>query len=120
MKGIEIMITLKSKLIAVGVVLGALTAPLAASAHPYYYHHSVNGRWNHQEYRIERGIRTGQLTPWETARIERREAELRRQEAIDRARHHGHLTYAEQRRLEREENRLSHEIYHEKHDHDRY
>jgi len=120
MKGIEIMTTLKSKFIAASVVLGALAAPLAASADPYYNHHSVNGRWNHQQYRIDNGIRSGELSPWETARIERREAELRRQEAIDRARHGGHLTYAERRRLEREENNLSHYIYREKHDHDRF
>lgn len=105
------MTTIKTKIIAVSVVLGALLVPIAAQASPK----SINHRLNHQQRRIDNGIRHGQLTGRETARLERREVALRHTEHFDRKHDHGLLTDGEHRRLERRENRLSHSIYRDKH-----
>jgi len=103
--------TMKTKIIAASVVLGAMLAPIAAQAST----RSINHRWNNQQHRIENGVRHGQLTPREAARLERREVRLRHTEHFDRKHDHGFLTDGEHRRLERRENRISHSIYRDKH-----
>ena len=105
------MTTIKTKMIAASAVLWALLVPIAAQASPK----SINHRWNNQEHRIDNGIKSGQLTGRETARLERREVALRRTEHFDRKHDHGLLTDGEHRRLERRENRISHSIYRDKH-----
>lgn len=67
---------------------------------------------------IAQGVQSGELTPRETARLERKEARVQREIRRDRAAHGGHLTPAEKARINRQQNRLSREIYREKHDAD--
>ena len=69
-----------------------------------------------QQARIAQGVRSGQLTAGETARIERREARLNREIRDMREDNGGRLTPRERRRVNRQQNRLSREIYREKHD----
>ncbi len=95
-------------------LLGTLLLPLAAQAQTPY-HHGVGERLHDQQGRIAQGVRSGQLTPREASRLERRETFLHRQDY----RMHlsgGRFTPEERRRLEREENHTSHAIYHQKHD----
>src|SRR3569833_4521293 len=101
------MMSLNSKFIATSLALCALLLPIAAQAKP----EAINKRWNNQQHRIDRGIKSGQLTPREAARLERREDRFRRQEHRYRKHDHGLLTVGEHRRLEREENHMSHSIY---------
>ncbi|MBI4902102.1 MAG: hypothetical protein HY820_00600 [Acidobacteria bacterium] len=68
-----------------------------------------------QQSRIGQGVRSGQLTPLETARIEAQERALQRQIVRDRI-DGGGLSAAERARINHRQNALSHEIYHEKHD----
>jgi hypothetical protein len=75
----------------------------------------VNRRQTRQQKRIAQGINNGSLNPKETARLEKREAGVQRQEERDMAKHNGHLTKAEQRQLNRRENRISRSIYRDKH-----
>jgi hypothetical protein len=75
----------------------------------------VNRRQTRQQARIAQGVKNGSLNPKETARLERREASIQRQEQRDMAKHNGHLTKAEQRQLNRRENRVSRSIYRDKH-----
>ena len=65
---------------------------------------------------IAEGLRTGELTPRETARLERKEARIHREVQRDRAANGGALTPAERRRINRQQNRVSRQIYREKHD----
>jgi hypothetical protein len=67
-----------------------------------------------QQKRIEQGVQSGQLTKQETARLERGEAHIDRQEA--RAGANGHVSAGEQARIQRSENRESRSIYRQKHD----
>jgi hypothetical protein len=89
------------------VVLGASLAAGAAE---------VDRRERRQQERIAEGVRSGELTPRETARLERKEARLHREIERDRAANGGTLTPAQRRRVNRQQNRLSRQIYREKHD----
>ncbi len=78
----------------------------------------VDRRQANQQARIAEGVESGQLTPGETARLERKEARIRREIRRDRAANGGTLTPAEKARINRQENRVSRQIYRAKHDDD--
>jgi hypothetical protein len=103
-----------AKLLIPAALLGTMMAPVAAKAAPTH-HHSINGREHQQNHRIYQGVRHGSLTPREAAQLERREANLRRQEYHARL-SGGRLTTRERARLQRKENHVSQTIYHQKHD----
>jgi hypothetical protein len=67
-----------------------------------------------QQQRIEQGLKSGELTTREAARLEREEATVNRMQS--RALKDGTLSAAEKARIERAQNRVSHDIYREKHD----
>jgi hypothetical protein len=75
----------------------------------------VNKRQENQQDRIAQGVNSGQLTPHETANIERREGRINREIARDREKNGGTLTNKERRRINRQQNRLSRRIYRDKH-----
>jgi len=73
----------------------------------------VNKRQRNQQRRIGQGIKSGQLTPGEAARLEAREAKIQRDKR--KAKSDGTVTPAERRKLQREQNRASRKIYQLKH-----
>ena len=75
----------------------------------------VNRRGQRQQNRIANGVKSGQLTPKETARLENRENKLVKNEKRDMAKDNGHLTKKDQRQLNRQANRDSRAIYRDKH-----
>jgi hypothetical protein len=75
----------------------------------------INRREQRQQNRIANGIKSGQLTPGETARLEGRENRLVQNEKRDMAKDNGHLTKKNQAQLNREANRVSRGIYKDKH-----
>jgi len=76
---------------------------------------SINERQQNQRERIQQGVRSGELTPVEAARIRRQEAQIRLNEA--RARQSGgEFTPQERARIQRQLNRESRRIYRQKHD----
>jgi uncharacterized lipoprotein YajG len=75
----------------------------------------VNGRETNQQNRIANGVKNGQLTPGQTARLERGEQRLQNNEKKDMAANNGHLTKQDQRQLNREANHMSKRIYKDKH-----
>ena len=86
------------------MVLGALAAQPVARA-----------RQDVQQKRIAQGVRSGTLTPAETARLERQQTALNRQIRRDKA-DGGGLSAAERARIQREQNTLSRRIAVQKHD----
>ena len=76
---------------------------------------TINQREARQTQRINRGIRSGQLTPAEARRLHYLEMRLRRTEARMRWRNGGRLTPMERQRLRAMERRDSAEIYRLKH-----
>jgi len=89
------------------VVVSALSS-LAMAA-------EVDRRESRQQERIGQGVQSGQLTPGETARLERQEQRIDNQIKAERAANGGHLTAAERAQVNREENRESRRIYAAKH-----
>ena len=95
------------------IVTLALTALLATGS--AFAQGTIRQREINQQHRIANGIRSGQLTPRETARAERSEARINHQIRADRRANGGRLTYGERRQINREQNRASRQIYREKH-----
>jgi hypothetical protein len=93
-----------------------LAAALAAALAVPALAAEVDRRQANQQARIAEGAESGQLTPRETARLERKEAKIRREIRRDRAANGGTLTPAEKAKINREENRTSRQIYRAKHD----
>jgi len=94
------------------IVAAALTLALAAPALAA----EVDRREERQQDRIAQGVRSGELTPRETARLERKEARIDRQIKTERAANGGKLTPAERRQVNREQDRMSRRIYRQMHD----
>jgi hypothetical protein len=76
----------------------------------------VNARFDNQQDRISQGVKSGELTPRETANLETKEASLKNQEQTMRLENGGSLTKAQQVKLNKEENNLSRQVYDQKHD----
>src|SRR5215475_12658601 len=75
----------------------------------------VNERQRNQQQRIRQGVRSGELTGVEAARLQRREAQIRLNEA--RARQSGgEFTPRERARVQRQLDHASQNIYKQKHD----
>jgi hypothetical protein len=94
------------KVLAAVLVLATASPALSAE---------VDRREANQQGRIAQGAGSGQLTPGETARLERREARIHREVRRERALNGGTLTPAERARVNRQQNRLSRRIYRAKH-----
>jgi predicted transglutaminase-like cysteine proteinase len=75
----------------------------------------VNRRETNQQNRIANGVKNGKLTPRQTARLERGEQRLQKNEKRDMAKDNGHLTKQDQRQLNKEANHMSKRIYKDKH-----
>lgn len=94
------------------VTLGVLAIPAFSQTAPKT---EVGQRQRNQQERIAQGVRSGQLTAGETARLEGREANLHREIKNDRAANGGKLTPQERRKVNRQQNRTSRAIYRDKH-----
>src|ERR1700746_478906 len=76
---------------------------------------SIQDRKENQQDRIANGVQSGQLTAGETANLEKKEAAINKETAADRAANGGKLTRAEKAQVNRQQNRLSNQIYQDKH-----
>jgi hypothetical protein len=75
----------------------------------------VNARETNQQDRIANGVKDGQLTPGQTANLEKGEQRLQNNEKKDMAADNGHLTKQDQRQLNHEANHMSKKIDKDKH-----
>jgi Ni/Co efflux regulator RcnB len=98
---------MKRVLIAIlGTALSAGTIATANAA-------TINRREHHEQVRIRQGIKSGELSRKEAARLEKEQAKIRVDERF--ARKNG-VTPKERARLEKELNRASKDIHRQKHD----
>ena len=74
----------------------------------------VGQRAENQQDRIAQGVKSGQLTAGETARLEQKESNLNKEVSGDRKTNGGHLTQAEKAQVNRQQNKLSSQIYKDK------
>ncbi len=76
---------------------------------------TVQQRKENQQDRIANGIQSGQLTAGETKNLETKEAGMNKEERNMRAADNGKLTSADRAKLNNQQNRLSNQIYQDKH-----
>ena len=100
---------------AVGVVLMALTAAGAASAHtPWQHSHprrtEVNERLAIQDYRIHHERHLGLISHAQARDLHAEDRGIRARERFDASHDRGHITRAEQIRMNHQENAVSHQI----------
>lgn len=74
----------------------------------------VNSREQNQQDRIANGIKNDKLSPGQTAKLEKQENHIAKQEKKDMAKHNGHLTKGEQVKLNKDLNHTSREIHRDK------
>jgi hypothetical protein len=75
----------------------------------------IQERKENQQDRIAQGVRSGSLTPRETAHLENKEAGLNKEIRNDRRQNGGNLTNKEKAQVNRQQNHLSRDIYRDKH-----
>lgn len=78
----------------------------------------IGQRKKNQQDRIAQGVGSGQLTAGETANLEKKEAAINAETRADRAANGGKLTPPEKAQVNRQQNRLSRQIYRDKHNAD--
>jgi hypothetical protein len=76
---------------------------------------TVAQRKENQQDRIASGVKSGQLTAGETAKLETKEAAINGETRADRAANGGKLTSAEKQQVNQQQNQLSKQIYQDKH-----
>lgn len=96
--------------VSAAALAGFLVLPPSAEAG------RIKKRAENQQDRIAQGINSGALTPGEASRLEHREARLNHEVRDMREDHGGTLTNREKLRVNRQQNRLSRQIYRQKHD----
>jgi hypothetical protein len=90
--------------------------PQTQSAKPAHFgHNKVDQRRENQQDRIAQGVKSGQLTPAETAKLEKQQRNIHKQVAADRKANGGTLTASEKKQINREQNQASRNIYRKKH-----
>ncbi len=77
---------------------------------------TVGERKENQQDRIANGVKSGELTSGEAARLEKEQSKLNAETRAMRAADGGKLTAADKAKVQRQQNRLSHQIYRQKHD----
>ena len=75
----------------------------------------IGKREENQQDRIAQGVKSGQLTPGETANLEKKEAAINKETRADRAANGGKLTPAEKAQVTHQQNQVSKQIYADKH-----
>ncbi|MCU1240258.1 MAG: hypothetical protein JWO71_984 [Candidatus Acidoferrum typicum] len=102
----------------------AQSSPAAATSAPqpakkptaaHYGNNKVGQRRENQQDRIAQGVKSGQLTPGETAKLEKQQQRINKQVAKDRKANGGTLTASEKKQINKEQNQASRNIYRKKH-----
>jgi len=105
-----------TSIVAAGMFAIALAAQTAAPApQDKIGQGKIAQRKENQQDRIAQGVKSGQLTAGETARLETKESRVNKETRTDRAADGGKLTSAEKKQVNNQQNRLSKDIYKDKH-----
>lgn len=81
----------------------------------HYGNNEVGERRENQQDRIAQGVKSGQLTAGETAKLENQQQGINREDAGMRQANGGKLTNADKKALNQQQNRASKNIYNKKH-----
>src|SRR5437588_5157230 len=107
---------INTRMVLCSTALAALMLPaMAQNSNTTNPPTTINQRKENQQDRIANGVQNGQLTAGETANLEKKESALNKEENRMKKRDDGNLTTADKTRLTRQQNRLSRNIYRDKH-----
>jgi hypothetical protein len=81
----------------------------------HYGNNQVGQRRENQQDRIAQGIKSGQLTAGETAKLEKQQQGINKQVASDRAANGGKLNATQKQQINKQQNAASKNIYNKKH-----
>ena len=76
---------------------------------------TIQGRKENQQDRIAQGVKSGELTAGETTNLEKKEADINKEEHAMSAANDGKLTTADKEKITQQQNQLSKQIYQDKH-----
>jgi len=93
----------------------AQTAAPTTTPTPGKNDYDINQRKVDQQDRIANGVKSGELTAGETARLEHQEAGINKEERGMRAQDNGHLTKQDRSTIHSQQNQESRRIYRDKH-----
>jgi len=106
--------TRKLSLVAAALVTLGLSATSASAETWWQFHHprraEVNERLAIQNFRINRELREGEISPWQARRLHRQDFAIRGEERAMARYNGGYITRGEQRILNHQENRTSRRI----------
>jgi hypothetical protein len=106
--------TRKLTLVAVAFAALGLSATSASAESWWQFHHSrraeVNDRLAVQNFRINRELRQGEISPWQAHQLHRQDFAIRHEERAMARYNGGHITPGEQRLLNHQENQTSRRI----------
>lgn len=107
---------LAAMLLPVAVAQDQNTAPGGTPGAPADHEKNVEQRSRAQQDRIAQGVKSGELTPEEAARLENKETRLANEAKAMKEANGGKLTAEDRAKLEREQGKIGKQIYHQKHD----
>jgi hypothetical protein len=81
----------------------------------HYGNNEVGDRRENQQDRIAQGVKSGQLTPGETAKLENQQQGINREVSGMRQANGGKLTNADKKAVNQQQNQASKNIYNKKH-----
>jgi hypothetical protein len=106
--------TRKLTLVAVAFAALGLSATSASAESFWQFHHprrtEVNERLAVQNFRINREVRQGQISPWQARQLHRQDFAIRGEERAMARYNGGYITRGEQHMLNRQENQTSRRI----------
>ena len=102
-----------------GFIVGVGLTPVHADETTWQKNHprrtEVNKRLSNQNHRINQGVKNGTLTKTQAAQLHKDDRQIRQEERDMASQNGGHITKQEQRTLNAQENKVSGQIYDEKH-----
>jgi len=108
-------LSLSAALFAGVATLSNAQEPVASPADAKPRVEEVKDRQAKQEDRIEAGEKSGELTKSEDHKLQKEEKHLQEKKKEDMAKHDGHLTGKEERKLDEKQDKISKDIYKDKH-----
>jgi hypothetical protein len=88
---------------------------LAQTPTPRKNDYNINQRKYDQQHRIANGVKSGQLTPRETAHLEHQETAINHEEHAMRAQNNGRLTKQDRKTIHQQQNQESRRIHRDRH-----
>ena len=89
--------------------------PTPAPAPAHYGNNKIAQRREHQQARIAQGVKSGELTPKEAAKLDAQQKAIHKQAAAERKANGGKLTAAQRKQINKEQSQASRNIYRKKH-----